>query len=144
MTDEDGFSYTYEHDVRFEETDAQGVVFFGNYVTFMDEAVLNYWREIGHPYDGVLDEGWEVFVVHAEVDYRTSTRYGDRLRHGVRVGEIGTSSLTFEYRCLRDGEVVAEGGLVQVAVDADGEPMPVPEAIVEAIDSYQSTPPTRR
>lgn len=137
------FCYTYEHDVRFEETDAQGVVFFGNYVTFFDEAILAYWADIGYPYEAVLEAGWEVFVVHVDLDYHASARFGDRLRHGVRVAKLGTSSITFDYRCERadDGELLATGSATQVAVDEAGDSMPLPDSIRDAIDDYQAVPP---
>lgn len=140
MSDDD-FHITYEHDVRFEETDAQGVVFFGNYVTFMDEALLAYWDEVGFPYDEVLEAGWEVYVAHVDMDYRDSARFGDHLQHAIRVSEVGNASLTFEYRCLRDGSVIATGSCTQVAVDADGETKRIPEAVRAAIRAYQDEPP---
>ncbi len=138
MDEDADFTYLTEHDVRFAETDAQGVVFFGEYLTYLDEAVLNYWKAIGHPYEGVLEDGWEVFVVHAELDYHTSATYGDTLRGAVRVAAVGTSSITFEYRCERaDGTLLATGELVQVAVDELGESAPIPEFIREAIAAFQ-------
>lgn len=142
-TDEAAFHYTFENTVRLEETDAQGIVFFGNYVTYQDEAVLAYWRELGIPYDEVLEADWEVFVVHTDLDFYASASFPEELRHGVRVSKLGTSSLTFAYRCERaaDGTLLADGHHVQVAVDDAGQARPIPADLKDAIMAYQDVPP---
>ena len=137
--DDHGFHYLFENTVRFEETDAQGVVFFGNYLTYLDEAIMAYWREVGYPYEDIVEADWEVFVVHSDLDYHASAGFADTLRNGVRVSEIGTSSLTFEYRCERaeDDVLIASGSLVQVAADDDGQPRPIPNGLREAIVAFE-------
>lgn len=138
MTDPElaDYRFTYEHGVRFAETDAQGVVFYGNFATFQDEAVLAYYREMGHEYGEMLDEGWEVFIVHLDLDYHAPARFGDHLRHGVRVADMGTSSITFEYVCQRaaDGRTIVDGSVVHVFADDAGSARDIPASFREAIE----------
>ena len=137
-----GMQTVHENTVRFEETDAQGVVFYGNYVTFQDEAVTAYLEAIGYPYEKLRDADWDVHVVHVDLDYRAPAEFRDRLSNAVRVDAVRESSIEFDYECRdKADEVVAEGGLVHVAVDESGEPTRVPEECREAVVDFQAEPP---
>ncbi|WP_435196076.1 acyl-CoA thioesterase [Natronomonas sp. EA1] len=126
---------TYTNRVRFAETDKQGIVFYGNYVTYQDEAVNGYLREV-YPYDSF--EGWDIHVVNVDLSYRTTASFEDELENRVGVAEIGESSITFEYECSRDGQVVAEGTVTHVAVDEEGRPTRVPDDFRAAVDAFES------
>ena len=132
----------YENTVRFEETDAQGVVFYGNYVTFQDEAFTAYLEAVGYPYSTLRDADWDVHVVHVDLDYRKPAEFRDQLYNAIRVSAIHESSIEFEYECRdEDGDVLAEGGLVHVAVDESGDPTRVPDEFREAVVEFQVDPP---
>ena len=133
----------FENDVRFEETDAQGIVFYGNYVTYQDEAFTEYLDAIGYEYATFADRGWDVHVVNVELDYRGSAEFRDRLVNAIRIASISDSSLTFEYQCRRksDDEVLTEGTVTHVAVDDSGSPTRVPDAFREAVIKFQDEPP---
>jgi acyl-CoA thioester hydrolase len=131
----------FENTVRFEETDAQGIVFYGNYVTFQDETVTAYLSAIGYPYEELEAADWDVHVVHVDLDYRKPAEFADTLQNAIRVDAIRESSIEFEYECRRDGEVLVEGSVVHVAVDESGAPTRVPDAFRDAVIAYQETPP---
>ena len=133
----------FENRVRYAETDAQGIVFYGEYLTFMDEAFSAYLEAVGHPFDSFEDRGWDVHVAHAELDYHASAEFADELVNGMRVSAIRRSSIEFEWVCRQreDGERVASGNVVHVAVDGDGETVRVPDEFREAVREYQEVPP---
>ncbi len=136
----------WENRVRFEETDRQGIVFYGNYVTFQDETVTQFFRETGFDYTQRHQE-WDVHVVNVDLNYHGQADVGDELVHGVRVDTFGTSSMTFEYAARRvdDGSLVVEGSVTHVAVDGEtGEPTPIPEDFRESVREFQDEPPTER
>lgn len=126
---------TFTNRVRFAETDAQGIVFYGNYATYQDEAINGYLREI-YPYESF--EGWDIHVVNVDLSYRTTAEFGDELENAVGVEHIGDSSITFAYECSRDGTVVAEGTVTHVAVDESGEPTRVPDDFRAAVDAFEN------
>ncbi|WP_174811895.1 acyl-CoA thioesterase [Salinadaptatus halalkaliphilus] len=134
----------YENTVRFEETDAQGIVFFGNYTTYADETLMSYMDAIGYPYEERNPLEWELHVVNVDLSYHASAGVRDRLVNSMRVSSIGTSSLEFEYECRRaaDDELIVSGTLTHVGVDDDGEPTPVPDDILAAIEAFQGELPT--
>ena len=132
----------YENTVRFEETDAQGVVFYGNYVTYQDEAVTEYLNAVGFGYENFESRDWDVHVVNLELNYRGSATFRDILVNAARVTAINESSIEFEYECRRagDDEVLAEGTVTHVAVEG-GTPTRVPDEFREAIVEFQDEPP---
>ncbi len=138
---DDDLHYVWDTRVRFAETDQQGVVFYGEYVTYQDETVNQFLRAVGYGYDELEAAGWDVHVVHVDLDYRAPAQFQDDLACGIRVEAIRESSIEFAWRCRRDGAVVAEGGLTHVAVDEAGEPTRVPDAFRTAVADYQDEPP---
>jgi acyl-CoA thioester hydrolase len=132
----------FENRVRFAETDAQGIVFYGEYLTFMDEAFSAFVETVGYPYGSFEERGWDIHVVHAEVDYHAPAEFADELVNGMRVSAIRRSSITFDWVCRqRDGERVASGSVVHVAVDGDGESVRVPDGFRDAVVEFQAVPP---
>ncbi len=138
------FHNVYENRVRFEETDMQGVVFYGNYVTYQDETFSAFLRAAGYGYDRLSASGWDVHVVNVDMDFRAGATFEDELVHSMRADRIGESSMTFGYRARRsdDGTAVASGSVTHVAVEEEtGEPIRVPEGFREAIRAFQDEPP---
>ncbi|MFB6164564.1 MAG: acyl-CoA thioesterase [Haloarculaceae archaeon] len=134
----------WENRVRFEETDKQDVVFYGNYVTYQDETVSQYLREIGYSYQDVASAGWDIHVVNVDLNYRGQATFADRLVHRIRVTAIGESSIAWAYEARRgdDDALVVEGSVTHVAVDEDtGEPTRVPEDFREAVAAFQADAP---
>ncbi|MDQ2049295.1 thioesterase family protein [Natronolimnohabitans sp. A-GB9] len=137
--DEPEFRPTFENRVRFAETDQQGIVFYGEYFTFQDEAVTEFYRQIGYSYAEMEANGWQVHVANTELNYRDAAELGDVLRNELRVVEIGTASLTFEHRVKRvaDDRVLADGNVTHVAVDLETEePIALPDSFREAIRAW--------
>ena len=132
----------FENTVRFAETDAQGIVFYGNYATYQDETFTEFMDAVGYPYDEVEEQGWDVHVVNLELNYRKPAEFRDRLTNAMRVTAIEESSLEFAYECRNaGGELLVEGTVVHVAVDDDGSPTRVPDEFREAVVEFQDEPP---
>jgi len=133
----------YENTVRFAETDAQGIVFYGNYLTFQDETFTAFMEAVGFPYDELRQRDWDIHIVNVELNYRSQAGFRDELVHGMRVAAIGESSLEFEYECRRidDDTVVVDGTVTHVAVDDEGETTAVPPDFREAVVEFQEEPP---
>lgn len=125
--------------VRFEETDLQGVVFYGNYLTYMDMAHNEQLRRL----EAGPGRDWSEHVVHTDLDYRGQAGFGDVVEHYTRFSRIGETSMETEYVATSaDAGVLVEGGAVYVAVDETaGEPVRVPDRFREAVVAFQDEPP---
>lgn len=118
---------------RYAEVDQQGVVFFGHYLTWFDEAFTGFLADRGIPYPELIASGLDVQIVHSEVDYRESVRWGDDVRIAVALEKVGTTSMTSTYGVHRTpdaAEPAVVGRLVHVCVGTDDwTKRPVPEAL---------------
>jgi len=90
--------------VRWAEVDMQKIVFNGHYLTYIDTAVAEYWREIGLPYpQGYVERyGSDLFLRKATVEYLGSARYDEMLEIYSRVCKLGRSSMTFNFEIHRE------------------------------------------
>lgn len=133
------FHDVFENRVRFEETDLQGVVFYGNYVTYQDETFSAFIEGAGYGYDRLSKAGWDVHAVGVDLDFHAGATFGDELVHGMYAERFGDSSMTFAYQGRRteDEVTVVSGSVTHVAVDESGEPTRVPEEFREAIIAFQ-------
>jgi len=73
----------------------QKIVFNGHYLTYIDTAIAEYWREIGLPYPHGYVERYanDVYLRKASVEYLGSARYDDVLEICCRVARLGRSSM---------------------------------------------------
>ncbi|MFB6207230.1 MAG: acyl-CoA thioesterase [Haloglomus sp.] len=138
----DRFHYVWENQVRYAETDAQSVVFYGEYVTYQDETFTEFLRTVDYPYHELEASGIDFHVVHTELDYHSFAQFDDELRNGFRVAAIRDSSADFEWICRQatDDRIVASGELTHVAVDEDG-PTRVSDEFRDAVVAFQDEPP---
>ncbi|WP_226481358.1 acyl-CoA thioesterase [Natrinema amylolyticum] len=134
------FQPVLENRVRFAETDQQGIVFYGEYFTFQDEAISAFFRDLDYRYETMHDRGWQTHVVNAELNYHAGAEFEDVIVNELRVAEMGSSSFTSDYRARRkrDGELLADGSVTHVAVDLETEaPVAVPDDFREAVAAFQ-------
>lgn len=123
--------YVYRIPVRFADTDAQGHVYFANYLTYCDEALAGFMRARGCPWQELVEAGVDMFYVSAKCDYRGSAKFEDLVHIEVSLARIGNTSVTSAYR-LRDatGAEIARAELTSVCVDVETrEPTRVPDRL---------------
>ncbi|MGH7180656.1 MAG: acyl-CoA thioesterase [Nitrospiraceae bacterium] len=109
--------------IYYEDTDCGGVVYYANYLKYFERARTEYLEERGLSVAGLMKEGTVFVVVHAEVDYRSSARYGDRLTIETVVSDMTAASFTFSH-VIREQEsrrVVVEGSARLAAVNGKGK-----------------------
>lgn len=93
-----GIDMPFRHRVRvyYEDTDAGGVVYYANYLAFMERARTEYLRRLGFEQRALVAEHGLAFVVRrAAVDFLAPARLDDCLEVTAQVCEIGRASLTF-------------------------------------------------
>lgn len=122
--------------VYYEDTDAGGVVYYANYLRFMERARTEWLRALGFEQDRLRAEQGLIFAVHhIEVRYLRPARFNDRLRVGVRIRRQGRASLVFDQAIRGEaGEPVCAGTVKIACIDVSTfRPRPIPAAILEGI-----------
>jgi acyl-CoA thioester hydrolase len=123
--------------VRYAETDAQRVVYHGNYIIWFEVARTTYCERAGYPYPRMEAEGSFITVTEARVRYRRAVRYGDTVRARARMTELKSRGCTFRYEIvLPDGALAAEGETQHLFLDASGRPRTVPDPIARAFREF--------
>ena len=119
--------------VYYEDTDSGGVVYYANYLRFMERARTEYLRSMGFEQDQLRREQGILFTVHSlQVDFRSPARFNDLLEVTVRVSDVRRASLTFSQSVRRRGEAQSLcDASVRIACVADEsfKPKPIPGII---------------
>jgi YbgC/YbaW family acyl-CoA thioester hydrolase len=91
-------SYTHEMQVRFQDVDAGGVLFYGRIYDYIHVAYEEFWASEGVD-RGVFFAGSDYLipVAHSEADYRTPIRHGERVRVRLDVVKVGRASFTLRH-----------------------------------------------
>ena len=131
------FKYSAFARVQFSDTDAQGVVYYGRYMPYFDQARTEFHRHLGRVHLGGVD-----FAMRAvTVEYVAGARFDELLEIFVRVERIGTTSITYDHAAYRvddDGDTLmatAKATLVCIALD-ERKAVPVPEAFRERMAEF--------
>jgi acyl-CoA thioester hydrolase len=121
--------------VYYEDTDAGGVVYYANYLKFMERARTEWLRTLGFEQDRLRQELGLQFVVHEiAVKFRQPARFNDRLLVDSRVAEAGRVRLVFNQDLLLDTDerpLVCSGRVTVVCVQAQSfRPRAIPKSII--------------
>ena len=121
--------------IYYEDTDCGGVVYYANYLKYFERARTHYLEERGLSVAGLIDQGTQFLVVHAELDYRSPGRYGETLEIETDLSEIGQASLTFAHviRERTSRRIVVEGSAKLVTVDEQFKVKRLDESILAAL-----------
>lgn len=125
--------------VYIEDTDAGGIVYYVNYLKYMERARTEFLRSLGFGKTAVQDDG-AMFVVHSlQADYRAPARLDDELTATARVMQLGRATMVFEQN-VRRGEQLLCSGQVKIACvnSATLGPTAMPEPIRKAVQAFQT------
>ena len=88
--------FRFHHDirVRFADTDLQGIVFNGNYLTYYDVAWTEYFRAVGFEWRDLLALGVDTVLARSAMVFKSPARFDEILQVHTRVSKIGTARFT--------------------------------------------------
>lgn len=120
--------------VYIEDTDAGGIVFYVNYLKYMERARTEMLRSVGFDKNTIFSEAL-MFVVHAvDVRYRLPAQLDDELIATARIVERRAAQLIFEQRILRGGEELCGGHVHIACVDRTTvKPRRIPKSLSDAL-----------
>ena len=121
--------------VYWEDTDAGGVVYYANYLKFMERARSEWLRAFGFEQDVLRDEAGVVFVVRrVEIDYLSPARFNEQLEVSVSLHEMGRASLSVRQELMRGSTRLAQAVVTLACVDAVRfKPVKIPEPLLQAL-----------
>ena len=129
------FRYAAYTRVGFSDTDAQGVVYYGRYLPYLDLARVEYHRHLGH-----LQLPGQFAMRASAVEYHAPARFDDLLEVFVRVERVGTTSVTYDHAAYlaEDDVLMATAKQTLVLIDvADRRPLPVPDSFRDQVAAFE-------
>jgi acyl-CoA thioester hydrolase len=127
--------------VRFNETDLQGHVNFGQYYFYFDVGVTDYLKVIGYSYQQMHDDHIDMLYLESQARYISSSYFDETLNIHTRIGHIGNSSMHFEFQAIaaNDGRAVAEGHIAIVMIQyGTRQKIRIPDRIRDAVEKYEN------
>ena len=124
--------------VYFEDTDVAGLVYYANYLKFMERARSDMLRSVGIDQRAVLESGEGVYVVaEARIKYRRPAKLDDALRVLSEVESVRAASCVIHQRVMRGHELLADATITAAFLSAEGRPKRQPRDWVQAFERLQ-------
>ncbi len=126
-------NHTMEVHIYYEDTDCGGVVYYANYLRYMERARTEYLVSKGYSVKKLMDEGTIFMVLRVEIDYKSPARYGDIIEIETWVKDATRVTMLFEHimREKTSGRVFVECRAKVVCVNKSGRPKRLPDDYVE-------------
>jgi acyl-CoA thioester hydrolase len=122
--------------VRYAETDQMGMVYYANYLVWLEVGRSDFCRECGFSYRD-LEREEQAFLTVAEANcrYLAPARYEDEIVVETQLSRLRSRLIEFTYRVLCGSKLLAEGRTLHVVIGTDGRPRSMPERYLELLKS---------
>jgi acyl-CoA thioester hydrolase len=126
--------------VYYEDTDAAGIVYYANYLKFVERARTEMMRMFGVEHERWRQaEGTAFIVRHAALDYLAPARLDDELVVETRVKELGGASILLDQDIKRDDTLLVRSTIRVACVGRNGRPVRLPSALRAALLTHSET-----
>lgn len=128
-------NHTMDVHIYYEDTDCGGVVYYANYLRYMERARTEYLAAKGFSVRDLMNEGTIFMVLRVEIDYKAPARYGDTVEIETWVRDVGRATMIFEHimREKSSRRVFVECRAKVVFVDTGGKPKRLPAETAEKL-----------
>ena len=115
--------------VRYAETDQMGVVYYANYLVWMEVGRTDFCKTLGFNYKDMEREGAMLVVTEANCRYIAPAHYDDPIVVETRLERLNRRIVTFSYSIRNEdtSRILAEGATSHIAVGLDEKPKIVPQ-----------------
>jgi acyl-CoA thioester hydrolase len=107
--------FRFQTRIRFIDTDASGRIHYTAMFRYFESAEIEFLRSLGVSYDP--SRGYNLPRVHVECDFLRTIGHDDLIEIEVSLTKLGNSSMRFEFRTFKAGELAAKGAVVAVCAD---------------------------
>lgn len=122
--------------VYYEDTDLAGIVYYANYLKFIERGRSEFVRARGIDQTALKAQAGIVFAVRkVEADYLSPAKFDDLLTVETSLTELKGASLTMAQRVLRDGVVLFAAQVVLVCLSETGRAARLPDAVRAALQA---------
>ncbi len=124
--------------VYYEDTDSGGVVYYANYLKFIERGRSEFLRDFGFEQDDLVETHNVIFAVRSiNADYHSPARFNDLLSVQTSIEKIGQASLVFSQKITpsKQNKVLFKAQIIVACLHADSfKPCGIPTIILEKIN----------
>ncbi|MCK9604465.1 MAG: acyl-CoA thioesterase [Candidatus Omnitrophica bacterium] len=122
--------------IYYHHTDCGGVVYYANYLKFLEEARTEFMEERGASIKELSDRGVLFVVARQEIDYKLPAFYADVLQIDTKIVNMSAVKAEFEYQIQNQkGQIVTKAKTILVCVGKDLKPKAIPQEIRNKLNS---------
>ncbi|HKA40229.1 MAG TPA: tol-pal system-associated acyl-CoA thioesterase [Burkholderiales bacterium] len=121
--------------VYYEDTDSGGVVYYANYLKFLERARTEWLRALGFELDGLARDHGAIFIVRSlAIEYLRPAAFNDEIAATVELGEVGGGQIFLTQRITRGTEELATAQVRLACVNtATFRPVRIPPPVAARI-----------
>ncbi len=121
--------------IYYEDTDSGGVVYYANYLKFMERARTEWLRSFLIQQDDLRERFGIIFAVRqVQIDYLLPAKFNDELLVITTVNKKGKASITFEQTVMRTSQILVKANIKIACLDANiFKPVPMPIEILKKL-----------
>ena len=119
-------SHSFPVRIFYEDTDMAGIVYYANYLRYIERARSDIVEQIGLDQRSMRDDGLVFAVTRVEADYIGAARFGDRLEVLTTHQAEGPVRWVFDQDVVRDGKVIFRAKVTAVCMTTEGRPTRLP------------------
>ncbi|WP_062066316.1 tol-pal system-associated acyl-CoA thioesterase [Cellvibrio sp. OA-2007] len=123
--------------VYIEDTDAGGIVYYVNYLKYMERSRTEFLRSLGYDKPAILEGGLLLVVHAAQINYRRPARLDDQLQVTAEIEKLARTYTEFKQQVWRGDELLCEGVIRIACVDANSmKPSALPVAMHQQLNHF--------
>jgi acyl-CoA thioester hydrolase len=125
--------HTIEAKIYYEDTDCGNVVYYANYLKYMERGRTEFLADYGFSVSELASQGMVFVVARVEIDYRSSARLGETIVAKTWISEMTRTSILFGCTMTdkATGRLLAQSQARLVCVDANGKVRRIPQEIAD-------------
>jgi len=127
--------FNFKTKVYYEDTDSGGVVYYANYLKFIERARTNLIQELGFSLKSLSKKYDSHFVVkNIHCNYIQSAKLEDELSIQTKFLEIKKASFKLEQIIYREEKAIFDSKVLMVNINSKGKPLKIPDPLITAIN----------
>tara|TARA_A100001234_G_C12602256_1_gene375606 strand:+ start:54 stop:452 length:399 start_codon:yes stop_codon:yes gene_type:complete len=128
--------FSFKVKVYYEDTDVGGVVYYANYLKFLERARSEAIYSLGYTNSSILKKFEVLLIVKScKIDYKKPAMFEDTLEILSEIKSFTKTSFLMKQIILRNNEVISDAEIHLVSVDKNGKPSKIPEDLRKKLEN---------
>jgi acyl-CoA thioester hydrolase len=114
--------------IYYEDTDAGGVVYYANYLRYLERARTEFLLKKGINVSEYHNKGYLFAVINVDISYKRPAKLGEIIEVTTEVLEITNATINFKHEIFRDDTLLIEANVKLACITKDGKPQRLPDS----------------